>query len=122
MFARWHAEPGVRPFLLTIAGETVGYGEIWEDPDEDEAELARLIVDPARRGRGVGRLLATLLLAEARRLGWSTVWLRVAPDNAPALRAYTSGGFVRASREEEACFNIGQPAAYVWMRAPSSQG
>jgi ribosomal protein S18 acetylase RimI-like enzyme len=80
VFERWHAEPGVRPYLLEVAGALVGYGEVWEDLDEDEAELARPIVDPALRGHGLGRSLATLLLAEARRLGWEDVWLR-APDN-----------------------------------------
>lgn len=119
IFERWHAEPGVRPYLLVVESSVVGYGEIWEDPQEDEAELARLIVDPARRGRGVGRAIAAELTAEARRLGWSDIWLRVEPDNEPALRCYAAAGFVRASPDEEAAFNIGQPADYVWMRGPS---
>jgi ribosomal protein S18 acetylase RimI-like enzyme len=62
------------------------------------------------------------LLAEARRRGWDDVWLRVAPDNQPALRAYAAAAFSRASSEEETAFNDGQPVAYVWLRAPSSQG
>jgi ribosomal protein S18 acetylase RimI-like enzyme len=96
----------------------LAYGEIWEDPDEDEAELARLIVDPAQRGRGIGHALATALLAEARRLGGVDVCLRVVPDNEPALRAYAAAGFARATADEDEAFNPGQPAAYVWMRAP----
>ena len=106
--------------MLVVDDYRVGYGEIWEHPDADEAELARLIVDPARRGRGLGRLLATLLLAEARRLGWADVWLRVVPDNEPALRAYAAAGFRRATPAEELAFNAGQPADYVWMRAPEA--
>ena len=104
--------------MLEVDGSAVGYGEVWEDPDEDEAELARLIVDPARRGRGVGRTLAAALLAEARRLGWSDVWLRVVPGNEPAIRAYAAAGFARATSDEERAFNVGQPVAYVWMRVP----
>jgi ribosomal protein S18 acetylase RimI-like enzyme len=107
---------------LTSAGGPVGYGEIWEDAAADEAELARLIVDPAARGRGIGRALVRELLAEARGRGWASVWLRVAPDNEPALHAYAAAAFSRASPEEEAAFNEGQPVAYVWLRAPSSQG
>jgi len=58
--ARWHAEPDVVPFALELDdGEVVGYGELWEDREEDEAELARLVVDPARRGRGHGRALGS---------------------------------------------------------------
>src|SRR5262245_43619135 len=79
IFDRWHAEPGVRPYVYVVDGAIVGYGEIWEDPEENEAELARLIVDAEQRGRGLGRQLASSLLAEARRLGWSNVWLRVVP-------------------------------------------
>ena len=116
MFERWHAEAGVRPYLLVAAGSTVAYGEIWEDPDEDEAELARLIVDPSKRGRGVGRTLVTALADEARRLGWSNIWLRVVPDNEPALRAYAAAGFVRATAAVEGTFNAGQPVAFVWLR------
>jgi RimJ/RimL family protein N-acetyltransferase len=52
-------------------------------------------------------------------LGWVDIWLRVEPDNEPALRCYAAAGFVRASPDEEAAFNIAQPADYVWMRAPS---
>ena len=102
-------------------GEPVAYGEIWEDADENEAELARLIVDPARRGLGLGRTLVRELLAEARRRGWSDVWLRVVPDNEPALRAYAAAGFTRASAEEEAAFNVGQPVGFAWMRAPAPE-
>ncbi|HEX5012680.1 MAG TPA: GNAT family N-acetyltransferase [Candidatus Limnocylindrales bacterium] len=122
IFRRWHAEDGVRPFILEADGRAAAYGEIWEDPDEDEAELARLIVDPALRGRGVGRRLAQALLDEARRLGWVNVWLRVVPDNAPALRTYAAAGFARATPDEEAAFNVGQPVALVWLRASPPPG
>ena len=119
MFARWHGEAGVRPYLLDSRGTVVGYGEIWEDPVEGEAELARILIDPAARGRGLGRAFVTLLAAEARRLGWESVWLRVMPDNEAALRSYAGAGFLRASLEEETAFNEGQPEAYVWMHAPN---
>ena len=118
LFDRWHAEPGVRPYLFVVDGSVVAYGEIWEDEDEDEAELARLIVDPAHRGRGVGRELVRALVGEARRLGWSDVWLRVDPDNEPAVRAYAAAGFVRTTAAEEATFNVGQPVAFVWLVDP----
>ena len=116
-FERWHADPDVHPFLfLDGAGAPVAYGEVWEDPDEDEAEIARLIVDPSQRGRGIGRVLARALADEGHRRGFAAVWLRVVPSNAGAIRAYGAAGFVRAPEEQEASFNVGQPVDYVWMR------
>lgn len=114
----WHEAPGVRAYVAHDAAAPVAYGEIWEDADAHEAELARLIVDPTSRGQGIGRAFVSGLLAEARRLGWDDVWLRVVPDNEPALRAYSAAGFRRAGSNEEAAFNKGQPVAYVWLRAP----
>jgi ribosomal protein S18 acetylase RimI-like enzyme len=117
LFARWHADPDVRPFLCVDAdGEPCGYGEVWCDPEADEAELARILVDPAVRGRGVGRALVGLLAGEARGAGYRDIWLRVISWNEPALACYRAAGFVRASFEEEQEFNQGQPHDYVWMR------
>ena len=63
-----------------------------------------------------------LLTAEARRRSFGEVWLRVVPENAAARRSYAAAGFVRASSDEEATFNAGQPRAYVWMRHHSNGG
>ena len=114
--ARWHAETGVHPFVLVADGSPRGYGEVWEDPDEDEAELARVIVDPEFRGRGIGRLLVTLLAERARELWYDQIWVRVVPGNRAATTCYARAGFVRAPQEQEAAFNEGQPRRYVWMR------
>jgi ribosomal protein S18 acetylase RimI-like enzyme len=118
LFREWHADPEVVPFVCLDGALPVGYGEIWEDRRENEAELARIIVDPARRGRGLGRRLTVLLAERARAEGFANIWLRVVPGNEPALAAYRAAGFLRASSEEEATFNEGQPCAYVWMRLP----
>src|SRR5580765_2495470 len=60
--------------------------------EEGEVELARLLVAPERRGRGVGRSLARALTGRARQLhpGVPTVILRVRPENRQAIRAYTA--------------------------------
>jgi ribosomal-protein-alanine N-acetyltransferase len=113
---RWHAEPDVVPFSYLVVGRLVGYGELWEDREEGEAELARLVVAPDERGHGHGRGLARALAEEAHRRGFEAVWLRVVPDNAAARRAYDAAGFTRATPEQEAAFNTGQPRRYVWMR------
>ena len=94
----------------------MGYGELWEDRELDEAELARLVVAPDARGRGHGRRLTRALADEAGARGFGAVWLRVRPENVPGRRAYEAAGFARATPEEEAEFNVGQPHVYVWMR------
>jgi ribosomal protein S18 acetylase RimI-like enzyme len=116
VFERWRADVGVRLFVLLADGTPCGYGEVWEDVEEHEAELGRIVVDPGRRGLGVGRTLTKLLAREARRHGFEEIWLRVVPENAPAIACYGAAGFVRACAKEEASFNRGQPRGYVWMR------
>src|SRR5678809_255129 len=56
-----------RSWILVADGIPVGYGETWVDDDEREVELARIIVAPPARGRGLGRELTRLLVTEARR-------------------------------------------------------
>jgi ribosomal protein S18 acetylase RimI-like enzyme len=116
LLREWHADPEVRPFLWLEDGLPVAYGEVWDEAEADEAELARIVVAPERRGAGIGRAFVGLLVEQARAAGFDDVWLRVVPDNAPAIACYRGAGFVRASAEEETAFNEGQPVAYVWMR------
>jgi len=116
IFERWHADLDVVPFVGREAGVLVAYGEIWEDREADEAELARLLVAPGARGHGLGRWLARALADEAHARGFAEVWLRVVPTNEPALRAYAAAGFVAATADEERAFNVGQPIAYRWLR------
>jgi ribosomal protein S18 acetylase RimI-like enzyme len=118
LFRKWHADPDVHPFLLFAEGRLCGYGELWEDRAEKEAELARILVAPSLRGRGIGRRFVGLLAERARDRGFDEIWLRVLPSNEAALASYRHAGFVRAEPEEEARFNEGQPRAYVWMRLP----
>ena len=56
-------------------------------------ELKRLFVRPGRRGGGVGRMLATAILAEARRLGYSTIRLDTVPGMEAAQTLYEQFGF-----------------------------
>ena len=120
VLAEWHRDPEVHPYLLLADERRCGYGEVWEDREEDEAELARIVVAPSERGRGLGRALVRLLVAEATAMGFRDVWMRVVPWNAPALACYEGAGFVRTTAEEEARFNRGQPYEYVWLRRAQS--
>ena len=116
VLAGWHTDPDITGHLLLRGGEPVAYGELWVEADEDEAELAHLVVDPALRRQGLGRALAVQLVATARAAGLAHVFLRVRPDNEVGIACYATAGFVAVSAEEETAFNAGQPAAYHWMR------
>ena len=117
----WWQRPDVQPWLLVDPQDVpVGYGEIWDDADEDEVELARLIIDPHRRRQGVGRLLVDQLLTRARRSGRADCFLRVAPDNTAALALYRSAGFRDVDPAHADAWNQQQPVDYVWLHRHSA--
>ncbi|MET9879097.1 GNAT family N-acetyltransferase [Actinacidiphila glaucinigra] len=114
--ADWRDAADVEAYLLYDGPDLVGYGELWLDAEENEVELARVIVAPSARGRGLGRRLIVALAARARLTGLAEVFLRVHPDNAAALRCYPGAGFVPVAPELAAEWNVPQPVAYVWLR------
>lgn len=107
----------VRRYVLLEDGVLRAYGELWIDEDEDEVELAHLLVDPAQRRRGHGAALVREMVPLARDLA-GDVLLRVEDDNEAAIATYASVGFVHLGADELAVFNEGQPRAYAWMRLP----
>jgi [ribosomal protein S18]-alanine N-acetyltransferase len=115
----WAQEDGVQPFGLYRGDRLVGYGELWVDDDEAEVELARLIVDPAERGHGLGRRMVTGLadLAQSR---YPRVFVRVHPDNIAAQRCYAAAGFDPVEPDQAAEWNACQPIGYIWLSAPAS--
>lgn len=112
--AGWSDDAHVEAYVLCDDGDPVAYGELWVDADENEVELAHVIVEPGRRGDGLGRRLVAGLVDQARR-HYPVVSMRVHSQNEAAVRAYRAAGFVRASPAEERTWNEGQPTAYVWM-------
>ena len=110
----WSSAADVEAYTLVDGDEIVAYGELWLDDEETEVELARLIVAPAHRPRGVGRQLVAALTGRAHRRQPLAV-LRVLPGNTAARRCYAAAGFERVTSAEEAEWNVRQPVAYVWM-------
>jgi len=100
-------------FGLVDDGVLVGYGELWVD--DDEVEIARLIVDPARRRQGLGRALVARLAERARAYDTGTVFLRVHPDNDSAVRVYLAAGFRFVDDATAVEWNEGQPVMYRWL-------
>ncbi|HFF3759392.1 N-acetyltransferase family protein [Stenotrophomonas forensis] len=85
----------VRPgrVLLDEQGDCVGFGQYWLS-EPGTAHLGRIIVSPQARGRGLGRVLMQLMIAEALQLpGVQRLTLRVYRDNVAAVALYRDLGF-----------------------------
>ncbi len=111
----WHSQPGVVPCVGRSGGELCAYGQILEDHQSHEAEVARVIVAPDRRRLGIGRTFVLLLAREARRRGFDTLVARTVRANRVAFDLYRSAGFVRMPREDEVALNLDQSQDYVWL-------
>ena len=116
VFAGWHADEDISAFVLLDAGKPIAYGEAWREPAERSVEFARILVSPAHRRRGVGSRLMGLLMGRAAADWVDAFWLRVVPDNQPALALYGSLGFEPAAESEQRRLNAIQRREYVWLR------
>ncbi|GAA1927784.1 hypothetical protein GCM10009837_61520 [Streptomyces durmitorensis] len=114
--AGWQLDGDVRGCVLTAGERLVGYGEVWCDAEEGEAELARIIVAPGARGEGAGRVLVRRLAELALRVGFAEIFMRVHPGNSAALRCYRAAGFRPVDPALAAEWNAPQPVSYVWLR------
>ena len=86
--------------LVNPAGELVGFGQIYDR--NGHIHLARLIVVPAQRGRGLGRRLIEMLMRAGRdKMPHERYSLFVFRDNRPAYECYRSLGFEVAEYPED---------------------
>jgi putative acetyltransferase len=85
-------QPGVTFHVARIDGKVAAFGALvarqggW-------GEVKRMYVDPAARGRGLGRMILVALEAEARRTGLSRLRLETGIKQDPAIALYRSAGF-----------------------------
>ena len=81
--------------------------------DATTAEVKRMYVRPALRGKGVGKALVERLKEEARQMGYATVRLDSGPFMQSAHAVYRSAGF----REREPYPESEVPPEYhsVWV-------
>jgi GNAT superfamily N-acetyltransferase len=93
-FDRHYAPPGGAFFVVRHGGAVVGSAGV-ERLDATTAELHRLYLDAALRGRGLGRALGEAVLAWCRRHGIArlVLWSDTRFDRAHAL--YERMGFTR---------------------------
>ena len=79
-------------FLVAAAEETVvGFGCILLAAGE--GELVDIAVLPAYRKKGLGQMLMTALLTQAREQGTENLYLEVRQSNTPARNLYEKNGF-----------------------------
>ena len=83
-------------------------------PDDVEASVHTLGVDPAWQRRGIGKLLLRELLAEADAVS-ATVYLEVRTDNDAAIALYTAHGFSRIGLRKR-YYQPSGADAYTMMR------
>ncbi|MGY1746311.1 GNAT family N-acetyltransferase [Blastococcus sp. SYSU D00695] len=94
-------EPGTPPSAADVAvvlvardaaGTAVGCGAL-RPLEGGAAELKRMYVDPAARGRGLSRRLLTALEEAALARGWTTLRLETGPRQPEAVGLYESAGY-----------------------------
>jgi N6-L-threonylcarbamoyladenine synthase/ribosomal-protein-alanine N-acetyltransferase len=88
--------PHRRYFVAEAGGRVTGYAGLFLGLDS--AEVMTVAVDPAWRGRGLGRRLMLALLTEAERAGKRRVMLEVAVGSEAAIGLYRSLGFAQIGR------------------------
>ncbi|BBB63458.1 hypothetical protein UNDKW_5185 [Undibacterium sp. KW1] len=85
--------------LIDVNKDVVGFAQFWQR-DERRTHLGRIIVSPAARGLGYGRVLCEQLMRRAiAETGSSVLSLRVYRDNEGALHLYCQLGFVAVEND-----------------------
>jgi tRNA threonylcarbamoyl adenosine modification protein TsaD/ribosomal-protein-alanine acetyltransferase len=119
MFAAELAEPSRAWYVAEDAGVMVGYGGAAVFAAED-AHIMNLAVTPARRGRGIGRMLLDATLRGAARLGARRVTLEVRSENAAAIALYESVGLEAVGTRPD-YYGYGQDAVIMWGDLPDAE-
>ena len=100
--ARLEHSDSDRLVLAEAGGEVVGLVVLHEslalERDKPAAKLSAIVVDEARRGRGIGKALVEAMEAEARERGCFVLFLTTAERRADAHAFYGRLGFEHTGR------------------------
>ncbi len=114
-----------------VEGVAVACGGVrrCDDAPPGVGEIKRMFVEPAYRGRGLGRVLLAALEAEARRLGYRGLWLETGTAQPEALQLYETAGWTPMPRygeyrgeEDSRCYQKVQTAEGGACLSGPSQG
>jgi GNAT superfamily N-acetyltransferase len=89
-----YAPPRGRLLLAVVDGVPVGCVGL-RPHDSTTGEMKRLFVQPGHQGRGLGKALVEVVIAEARDIGYTSLLLDTLPSMQSAIRLYEALGFVR---------------------------
>ena len=96
--------------------EIIGYAGLFSPLLGEVADIQTMTVVKSEQGKGIGKALLRLLVAEAIRREAPDVLLEVREDNASAIGLYQSAGFIEISRRK----NYYAPGIHaIIMAAPS---
>jgi ribosomal protein S18 acetylase RimI-like enzyme len=107
---RW---PRVAARALRDSNALLAFGQFYER--HERINLARLVVNPARRGEGLcGRLVHSLMTEARQYIDRAEYSLFVYRDNTPARRCYEAAGFTIADypagdRHADVCYYLTRP-------------
>jgi GNAT superfamily N-acetyltransferase len=87
---RWQETLMPTTLFFEEEGQVVAYA--WATTLADVGYVRHVVVDPAHRGHGHGRVVMDTLAEHFRRAGCTRWVLNVKPDNLPAIRLYRSVG------------------------------
>ncbi|MBI3580380.1 MAG: GNAT family N-acetyltransferase, partial [Ignavibacteriales bacterium] len=87
-----YAPPHGRLFLFYYDNQLAGCAALRKQ-DDGIGEMKRLYLKPAFRGKGIGRAIATHIIAEARSIGYAHLRLDTLPMMKEAIPLYRSLGF-----------------------------
>lgn len=105
----------MEPTVLLAEGEVAGFGNFYRYREGKSVFIGNVVVDRARRGRGLGKEIVRHLAALAfQKYGLPRVRISVYSRNEPALLLYGSLGFKPYAMEAQKDFR-GEPVALLHL-------
>ena len=103
-----------RYLLLEEDGIVAAYGGMWVL--YEESHMTNIAVAPEYRGRGYGRILFFVMMAEAQKRGASQMTLEVRETNTVAQNLYYSLDFEKQGYRKRYYEDTGEGAYLLWNR------
>lgn len=119
---RFIVNSGSLMLTLTAQGAIVGYSLVGLRAGSTKARLYSIALDPAQKGRGLGRLLLRASERAASAHGATMLRLEVRADNVEAIRLYEKNGYKPFGRYEEYYEDGGEAIRFAKTLAHDDHG